>query len=302
MGVKDNETLRQRLPGYFRKEIPRGELYFKVKEILSRYGLNTVCESARCPNRGECFSRGRVTFMILGDICTRHCGFCEVKKVNGVRKLRAPDSQEPGKIAEAANELGLKHIVITSVTRDDLPDGGAKQFAACINAIHSRLPGASIEVLTMDFGGDIDAWNKVISARPTVFNHNLETVRRLSKKMRPEADYSLSLKMLEYVKRREPEIITKSGLILGLGEKIDEIVQSLRDLRSVGCDFVTLGQYLSPGPKNVRVERFVTPDEFEFLRWEAKKMGFRKVFSGPLVRSSYDAEEMMARVEAMAGD
>jgi lipoic acid synthetase len=256
--------------------------------LLRKYGVSTVCEEARCPNRAECFSKPTAAFMILGSTCTRSCGFCAVKS-----SCPEPvDENEPENVALAAQEMGLKYVVVTSVTRDDLPDGGAEQFSKTINALKKRLPYAKIEVLTPDFNGDMKAHEKVLKARPAIYNHNVETVERLYPEVRPEADYRRSLNILEYAKRTAPDIYTKSGLMLGLGETINDIMYLLTDLRNVKCDIITIGQYLRPTKKNLPVVEYIQPDVFDDLRIKALEIGFKYVASGPLVRSSMNAEEM----------
>ncbi len=274
-------------PPWLKKRIFLGESD-KVKIILRKLNLHTVCEEAGCPNRGECFAKGRATFMLLGDTCTRNCRFCGVKK--GVPL--SPDSGEPQRIAKAARELGLKHIVITSVTRDDLKDGGAEEFANVIIKIRKLIPQARVEVLTPDFEGLREAIRKVVAAKPDIFNHNVETVPRLYSQLRPQAEYKRSLKVLEEIKKENGNIYTKSGLMLGLGEKEEEVLKVMKDLRESGCDILTLGQYLSPSKKHYPVYEFIHPDVFNLYKVEAEKMGFFSVSSGPFVRSSYYAEEV----------
>ena len=264
----------------------------ETKNLLRRHNLSTVCEEARCPNRGECFAKPTATFMILGSNCTRNCGFCSVKS----ERPAAVDANEPENVAEAAAEMGLRYIVITSVTRDDLPDGGAGQFAKTICAVRKRMSRVKIEVLTPDFQGDIQALKTVLEAGPDVFNHNIETVKRLYPVVRPAADYERSLFMLRQSKEIAPDIFTKSGLMLGLGETSDEIVAVLRDLRKVACDFVTIGQYLRPTKTNLPVVEYILPEIFEDFRIKALDMGFKYAASGPLVRSSMNAEEMYEHV------
>jgi lipoic acid synthetase len=260
----------------------------ETKRILRKHGLSTVCEEARCPNRGECFAKPTATFMILGSICTRNCGFCAVH----TGPPGPPDAEEPGRIARASAEMGLKYIVITSVTRDDLPDGGAAHFAGTITAVRSSVPAARIEVLTPDFLGDRDALRTVLSARPDVFNHNVETVERLYTLARPQAVFRRSLSVLAQAKLIAPDILTKSGFMVGLGETGKEVRELLGLLRETGCDIVTIGQYLRPTGKNIPVVEYVRPEVFEEIRSVALEMGFRYVASGPLVRSSMNAEEM----------
>lgn len=259
-----------------------------TKHLLRRHKLSTVCEEARCPNKDECFAKPTATFMILGSSCTRDCGFCAVRSFNPERV----DENEPENVAEAAEELQLKYIVITSVTRDDLRDGGAGQFAKTINAVRKRMPHAKIEVLTPDFQGNMKFLRTVLDAGPDVFNHNVETAERLYPVVRPSADYGRSLSVLKQSKEVAPDIFTKSGFMLGLGETYDEILTILQDLRKVDCDFVTIGQYLRPTKRNLPVVKYILPEVFEDVRMKALEMGFKYVASGPLVRSSMNAEEM----------
>lgn len=276
-----------RLPEWIKT--PSSDLH-TVKRVLRGHRLLTVCEEARCPNKGLCFSKPTATFMILGDICTRNCGFCSVKS-----GIPLPiDRDEPERVSKAAYEMGLRHVVITSVTRDDLFDGGASQFAETIKAVRRRLPEAKIEVLTPDFKGDESSLKTVLDAKPDVFNHNMETVRRLYYKVRPEADYERSLNVLRNAKKLFPHIKTKSGLMLGLGETIDEVIELLNDLRKVRCDFLTIGQYLRPSKKNLPVVEYIKPEIFEELKEIANDLGFKFVASGPLVRSSMNAEEFLS--------
>jgi lipoic acid synthetase len=259
-----------------------------TKRILRSYGLSTVCEEARCPNMGECFSRPTATFMILGSKCTRNCGFCSVKS-----SIPEPlDPEEPKRVAMAAKEMGMRYVVITSVTRDDLSDGGAGHFAKTVHSVRRYLPEAKVEILTPDFKGHINSLNTVLNSRPDVFNHNVETVPRLYPIVRPLADYRQSLYILEYVKKTALDIYTKSGLMLGLGERLDEVIDVLRDLRSTGCDIITIGQYLRPSRFNLPVIEYIRPEIFERLRLTALSMGFKYVASAPLVRSSMNADEM----------
>jgi lipoic acid synthetase len=276
------------LPAWLKRKLPRGNGNFYTHELLRELRLETVCENARCPNMPECYSRRTATFMILGNVCTRPCGFCSVSKGD-------PDTvedDEPARVAEAAQRLGLRHVVITSVTRDDLPDGGADHFRRCVLAVRQRT-GAVVEVLTPDFLGDLSAVDTVLSAEPEVYNHNMETVPRLYRKVRGRAAYQRSLDLLAHVKKCRPQTVTKSGLMLGLGETTEELFEVLADLRGAGCDTLTLGQYLAPTLKHVPVARFVSPAEFDALAGLARKLGFHKVVAGPFVRSSYHADEMV---------
>ena len=264
-----------------------------MKELLHGLSLHTICESAHCPNIGGCFSRKTATFLILGDVCTRHCTFCAVKK--GVPS--PVDESEPQHLLEAVEQLSLSYVVITSVTRDDLADGGAYQFVATINLLHENIAGAAVEVLIPDFLGSAEALKAVVEARPEVINHNVETVPRLYHEVRPEADYSRSLELLLMVKRLDPKIVTKSGLMLGLGETRDEVIEVMSDLREAGCDLLTIGQYLQPSPGHHPVVRHVPPEEFSQYEEIGRNMGFAGVASAPLVRSSFRAAELYARVK-----
>lgn len=284
-GTKDQG---RRLPPWLKRQLPRGNGNFFTDGLLRELRLETVCENARCPNRPECYARRTATFMVLGNVCTRPCGFCAVPR--GTPEQVEDD--EPERVAEAAHRLGLKHVVITSVTRDDLPDGGAEHFRRCVLAVRQRT-GAAVEVLTPDFLGDTAAIDRVLEAKPEVYNHNMETVPRLYKKVRGRADYQRSLDLLNHVKRQTPEIVTKSGLMLGIGESVDELLEVLADLRAVNCDVLTLGQYLAPTLKHVPVARYLPPEEFDALAALARSLGFAKVASGPFVRSSYHADEMV---------
>ena len=278
-----------RLPRWLKRPIPAGNANHMTQGLLDELRLETVCDNAKCPNRMECYSQQTATFMILGNVCTRPCGFCAVHRG---RPPGLPESDEPERVAEAAHRLGLKHVVITSVTRDDLPDGGAEHFYQCVVAVREKT-GATTEVLTPDFVHCKPSLERVIEARPDVFNHNMETVPRLYRRVRgPKSDYAWTLAMMKQVKEYNPEVKTKSGLMLGLGEERGELLDALADLRRNDVDFLTLGQYLQPGEKYLPVVRFVPPEEFEELGEIASQMGFRKVASGPFVRSSYHARDM----------
>ena len=278
-----------RLPRWLKRPIPRSNANHLTDSLMEELNLETVCENAKCPNRMECYSQQTATFMILGNVCTRPCGFCAVHRG---RPPQLPEADEPDRLAEAAARLGLKHVVITSVTRDDLPDGGADHFYRCVVAVRERT-GATTEVLTPDFVQCKPALKRVIDGRPTVFNHNMETVPRLYRRVRgPKSDYQWTLGMMRQVKEYDAEVKTKSGLILGLGEERGELLDALADLRDYGVDFLTLGQYLQPGDKYLPVVRYVPPEEFDELGEIAKEMGFKKVASGPFVRSSYHARDM----------
>jgi lipoyl synthase len=277
-------------PGWLRAPAPVGENYRNLKQLVETMKLHTVCESAACPNIGDCWNRRTATFMILGNVCTRRCGFCAVQKGAPV----AVDYDEPRRVAEACAALGLKFAVITSVNRDDRKDGGAELFALTIRAIRDRVPGCGVEVLVPDFQGSHAAMNVVLDASPDVLNHNTETVPRLYRQVRLGARYERSLDMLAYAKRARPSIPVKSGLMLGLGETVDEVLAVMRDLREAGVDILTLGQYLRPSPKHLPIVRYVTLEEFADLKRAGYQMGFTHVESGPLVRSSYHAADAIA--------
>lgn len=278
---------RPALPRWLKKPLPAAGGIGSTRDLIADLNLETICESGKCPNRTECWSRKTATFMVLGETCTRPCGFCAVKR----GKPEEVAADEPDRLAEAAARMKLRHVVITSVTRDDLPDGGADHFRRCILAVRERT-GATVEVLTPDFNGDEKALDIVLQARPEVFNHNMETVNRLQQFVRRKAQYEVSLKVLAYVKKTTPEIRTKSGLMLGLGESTEEILETLADLRAANCDLITMGQYLQPSQRHLPVLRYLPPEEFDRLGELARRMGFVDVASGPFVRSSYHADEM----------
>jgi len=274
-------------PDWIRVRVSQGERFREVKHLLREARLHTVCEEASCPNIGECFGKGTATFMVLGDLCTRRCPFCDV--AHG-RPL-PPDPLEAEHLADTVARLGLNYVVITSVDRDDLRDGGAAHFAACIRAVRARSPGTRIEVLTPDFRGRLDvALDILCGVPPDVMNHNLETVPRLYRQARPGADYAHSLRLLQSFRERRPDVPTKSGLMLGLGETDDEVLDVMRDLRRHGVDMLTVGQYLQPRPGNLPVERYVAPQQFEAIAAQARELGFAHAACGPLVRSSYHAD------------
>ncbi len=281
-------------PPWLRVRLPAGGTYQEVNSLLDNLGLHTVCEEARCPNKGECFHSGTATFLILGDVCTRRCRFCAVAKGTP----QPLDWDEPERVARAVEALGLRYAVITSVTRDDVPDGGAGIFAETIRAIRRRMPACRVEVLVPDFQGSEDALRVVMDAGPDVLNHNLETVPRLYPTARPGADYARSLRLLRQAKALSPTALTKTGLMLGLGETPDEVRAVMADLVSVGCDLLTLGQYLQPSRAHLPVERYVPPEEFAALAREGVAMGLKHVEAGPLVRSSYHAREQIEVVTA----
>jgi len=285
------ETIKRspapRKPDWLKRRLPTGEAFNQVRELIEAGRLHTVCQEAKCPNIWECYSHRTATFLIMGERCTRNCRFCSVSP-----GLPSPlDPGEPGRVAAAVERMELKYVVITSVTRDDLPDGGAAHFAATIGEIRRRLPETQIEVLIPDFQGDAAALATVLRARPNVLNHNIETVPRLYPTVRPQADYRRSLDLLKRSRALAPLIPTKSGLMLGLGERPEELRQTLLDLREAGCRILTLGQYLQPSPEHLPVEAYVPPDDFEKWRKAALEMGFSEVASAPFVRSSYHAKE-----------
>lgn len=283
-------------PSWIKVKGPSEKCLSDMKHMLDSLNLHTVCESATCPNVGTCFAKGTATFMILGDVCTRNCGFCSVKHGTPL----AVDPDEPLHVAQAAKKLNLKHVVITSVTRDDLPDGGATQFAAVIKKINEILPEASTDVLIPDLRGLRDNLAIVTDAKPTILAHNLETIPRLYRTARQYSNYRTSLNILSWSKELDPSIFTKSGIMLGLGETRDEVLQTMEDLRKVNCDFLTIGQYLRPTPQNVEVVEYIHPDIFEEYKQLGEQMGFRYVASAPFVRSSFHAEEALIHIQGKA--
>jgi lipoic acid synthetase len=274
-------------PDWLKVRFPAGERYSEIKGLLRQHQLHSVCEEARCPNIGECFNAGEATFMILGDICTRSCGFCAVTsgKPNGL------DLMEPLRLARTVETLGLDYAVITSVNRDDLPDGGSGIFAACLRAIRHRSPNCRVEVLIPDFEGNWDALRTVVEAGPVVLNHNTETVPRLYRTVRPKARYERSLELIRRVKQIDPGMTTKSGVMVGLGETLEELQATMTDLRANDCDLLTVGQYLQPDQKHLPVVRYYHPDEFAEIRDIGRRLGFKHIEAGPFVRSSYHAGE-----------
>lgn len=276
-----------RKPAWLKVRLPQAQAYSDVKELIDSHQLHTVCQSARCPNVGECWSRKTATFMILGNVCTRSCRFCAVK----TGRPTELDTREPERVANAVKKLNLRHAVITSVNRDELDDGGAFIFAETIRQIRETVPGCRIEILTPDFKGDEDALDIIVEAAPDIFNHNMETVPRLYRTVRPQAKYDRSLYVLDYLKRHN--LITKSGVMVGIGEKPDEVIAVMKDLRRISVDILTVGQYLQPTPDHLPIDRYVEPDEFDWYKTEGLKMGFVHVESGPLVRSSYHADEQV---------
>ncbi|MGO8988654.1 MAG: lipoyl synthase [bacterium] len=277
-----------RKPPWLKKRIPPFQEVEKIRSILEQTDLHTVCEEARCPNLGECFAGGTATFLILGRVCTRACGFCAVER----GAPAPPDEAEPERVSQAVRKMGLHYTVVTSVTRDDLVDGGASPFAKTIQAIRALNPETKIEVLIPDFKGDQNSLKTVLKERPEILNHNIETIRRLYPRVRPQADYERSLNLLKTSKDDYSHIATKSGLMLGFGETQEEVLEVLQDLREAGCDFLTIGQYLQPRPDRLPVIRFIPPEEFEEYKRIAEGVGFRAVASGPFVRSSFHAAQM----------
>ena len=289
MGRHKSEPLPERKPSWLKVKAPGGPNYLRLKQMMRELDLHSVCEEAHCPNVGECWEHGTATFMILGDVCTRNCAYCAV--AHG----RPPkyDISEPDRVAEAIAQMNLQHAVITSVDRDDLPDFGAYIFAETIRQIHQRVPDCSVEVLVPDFQGNEDSIRTVLEAQPEIYNHNTETVPRLYKKARPGGRYARVMEIFRTAKRIAPDIPTKTGIILGMGETLEEVKVVMQDLRDVDVDILTLGQYLRPSDKHIALDRYVTPGEFTELREIGMEMGFRHVESGPLVRSSYHAWEQV---------
>jgi lipoic acid synthetase len=290
--VEQKETLLRK-PDWIRAKVPSGQRVTEIKKALRQHGLFSVCEEAACPNLGECFNNGTATFMIMGDICTRRCPFCDVSH----GKPKPLDANEPEKLGLTIKDMKLRYVVITSVDRDDLRDGGAEHFAQCIESVRKHNPNIQIEVLVPDFRGRMDIAIRILEATPPdVFNHNLETIPRLYKQSRPGSDYAWSLSLLQKFKEAHPNVPTKSGVMLGLGETIEEVKVVMQDLRDHGCNMLTLGQYLQPSKEHLPVERYVTPTEFDELAVVGKKMGFSHVASGPMVRSSYHADQQASGV------
>ena len=283
-------TVARRHPDWIKVRAPGGEGFAATKRVVQELALHTVCEEAHCPNIAECWGHRTATFMLLGDVCTRNCGYCAV----GHGRPVAVDPHEPARVAEGVARLGLKHVVVTSVDRDDLPDGGASHFAATARAIREQVADCAIEVLTPDFKGDLTALAQVVDSPVDIFNHNTETVPRLYARARPGGRYDRALRLLQEAKRRRSDLRTKTGLMLGLGEEPDEVIAVFRDLAAVGCEILTLGQYLQPSRKHLPVARYLPPAEFDQLRRSALELGFHHVESGPLVRSSYHAWEHVA--------
>ncbi|MDP1608770.1 MAG: lipoyl synthase [Chlamydiales bacterium] len=280
------EKPKGRFPSWLHRSIPPGDQLFQTHSILSKYRLNTVCEEAKCPNRSECYSKKTATFLALGKQCTRNCGFCDI---DFNKAPKAPEADEPQRIADSVRELGLRHVVITMVARDDLPDQGASHIAAIVRAVRKTNPGVTIELLTSDFSGDVNLLYIVLAEKPEVFNHNLETVRSLSPRIRHKAQYDRTLDVLLYAKKSGLSRFVKSGLMLGLGETPDEVKQSIQDLHALGCDIITLGQYLQASSTKLRVKEFVPPALFKEYEEYGLNIGVPHMYSGPFVRSSYNA-------------
>jgi len=293
MNQQSNKSVLVQKPKWLRRQLPTGPAYEKVRDMIMGDQLHTVCQEAKCPNMWECFSRKTATFLIMGSRCTRNCRFCSVQP----GPLEPPDPEEPGRVADVAHRMGLKYVVVTSVTRDDLPDGGAFLFAETIQAIRRKMPDACNEVLIPDFQGSRQALCRVLEARPDVLNDNIETVARLYPRVRPQASYERSLMLIQRAHEYDPALPAKSGLMLGLGEEQAEVEKALQDLAAAGCSILTLGQYLQPSKNHLPVERFIPPEEFESWRRKALAIGFAEVASGPFVRSSYHAQELFRKVK-----
>ena len=295
--VQIREPAQPRLPEWLRKPQTHFASVTELKRDLRRLRLHTVCESARCPNIHECFHRRAATFMILGNLCTRGCGFCSVPKGSPEKREFSLDVEEPANVARMAREMNLKYVVITSVNRDDLPDGGSEHFAETVREVRRALPASRVEVLKPDFCGDMQAVVRVLDAGPHVFNHNMETVERLYSRVRPQANYQQSLNVLAFARRHRPDVLTKSGLMVGLGERESEVETLLHDLRSADVDVATIGQYLQPTRRNLAVAAYITPAQFDRYRDYGLSIGFKMVFSGPFVRSSYMADLVSEQAE-----
>lgn len=280
-----------RFPSWLHRKLPKGGDHFKTDSILEKYRLNTVCEEAKCPNRMECYSKKTATFLALGKECTRNCGFCDI---DFSKTPKAPEADEPERIAASVKELGLKHVVITMVARDDLADGGSLHIAQIIRTVRSSCPGVTIEVLTSDFEGKESAIDQVLAERPDIFNHNIETVRELSPRVRHKANYERTLAVLKYVKKQEKAAFVKSGIMVGLGETPEQVKQTIVDLIAVGCDIITIGHYLQADVRKLTVKSFISPEQFKEYEDFGYQMGARHVYSGPFVRSSYNAQEIQS--------
>jgi lipoic acid synthetase len=293
MKQQTKPTVRLRKPDWLKQRLPSGPDFEKIRGMIRKDRLHTVCQEAGCPNIWECFSHHTATFLIMGSRCTRNCRFCAVTE----GPLEPPDPEEPARVASVARQMGLKYVVVTSVTRDDLPDGGAGHFAETIEKLRQEIPGVCVEVLIPDFQGSKNALEAVLNAHPDVLNHNIETVPRLYPEVRPQADYRRSLDLIQRARKYVPALVTKSGLMLGLGERPTEISRTLEDMFKAGCQMLTLGQYLQPSKDHLPVKRYIPPEEFEEWRRSALQMGFAEVASGPFVRSSYHAKELFQGVK-----
>jgi lipoyl synthase len=295
VGQKTGSPRPRRRPDWIKVRVPKGQNYEFLKDLMRSKQLHTVCEEAMCPNIGECWGSGTATFLIMGDTCTRSCGFCDIK----TGRPAPLDWEEPERVAEAVRRMNLRHVVITSVNRDERKDGGAPIFALLIQRIREVQPGCSIEVLIPDFKGNAESLKIVMDARPEILNHNVETVPRLFRKVQPQDHYEWAMATLGNAKRMQPEVLTKSGIMLGLGEKFEEVVNVMRDLASLKVDILTIGQYLQPSQKHLPIERYYRPEEFESLKEIGLELGFRWVESGPLVRSSYHAEQQVRALSSI---
>lgn len=283
-----------RFPSWLHRKIPAGGNLFKTNSILQKYGLNTVCEEAKCPNRLECYSKKTATFLALGKECTRNCGFCDI---DFTKQPKAPEENEPERIALSAKELGLKHVVVTMVARDDLPDGGAAHIAAIVRAIREVNPEVSVELLTSDFSGNISSLDTVLNEHPEIFNHNIETVSSLTPRVRHKAQYARTLEVLRYAKASQKPGFIKSGIMVGLGETSEEVKETIRDLYEAGCDIITIGHYLQPNQRKLRVKAFISPEQFKEYEEYGYSLGVKHLYSGPFVRSSYNAHEIKSKVD-----
>jgi lipoic acid synthetase len=286
---EESAVARGRFPSWLHRKLPSGGNLFKTSAILSKYRLNTVCEEAKCPNRFECYTKKTATFLALGKECSRSCGFCDI---DFSKTPKAPEKDEPLRIALSVKELGLSHAVITMVARDDLPDGGAEQIAAIIHEVRRLNPESSVEVLTSDFAGNLEALDLVLAARPEIFNHNIETVRSLTPRVRHKATYDRTLSVLTHAKKSGNTLFVKSGIMLGLGEKEEEVQETIRDLHNAGCDIITIGHYLQPNRHKLHVKAFISPEQFQAYADYGHGLGVKYVYSGPFVRSSYNAHEI----------
>ncbi len=282
-----DETSLGRFPKWLHRKIPDGKTLFETNEILRKNKLYTVCEEAKCPNRSECYSNHTATFLALGNECTRACGFCDI---DFAKQPKEPEKEEPARIAQTVKDLKLKHVVITMVARDDLPDKGAEHIAKIISTLRAQCPGTTIEVLTSDFSGDFEAIDQVLEAKPEIFNHNIETVRSLSPRVRHKATYERTLAVLNYVKSKKKVSYVKSGIMVGLGEEDEEVFETIRDLHDAGCDIITIGHYLQANKNKLRVKNFITPEQFKRYEIYGQEIGIKQMYSGPFVRSSYNAK------------